>query len=192
MGRARMTPMPITGRLTTAGRITMCSNYPQEFHDDLNFDEVSGVVLEMGDTNLRLACGKFLGQRVAIWSAGELADLRGTSAMEPTPEDMQHLAARLAAAEDHLAREVRSNEAAALVRKDIEKRMAWLDEAAQVDGAEIACLRAIKASDEQRLAVMQADLSRIINERDAALAELGESVSECRRLREWCRDWCRD
>ena len=52
---ARLASVTITGRLLTAGQITTCDNYPQEFADDLIYQTVSGIIIEMTDNNLRSA-----------------------------------------------------------------------------------------------------------------------------------------
>jgi DNA gyrase/topoisomerase IV subunit A len=54
---------------------------------------------------------------VEVWPA--CAD--GLAPNECTPENYAHLKARLVAAADNLAREVRANQAAALVRADLER-----------------------------------------------------------------------
>lgn len=115
--------MPITGRLTTAGHITLATCPPHDIPENTTYEDVQGVVLEMDEANTRAACGLFFNRRVAIWAADELVPRSGSPAMEPTPENMQHLAMRLEAAEEHLAREVRSNEAATHVRMDLEEQL---------------------------------------------------------------------
>lgn len=105
---------------------------------DTDFTDVQGVVLEMDEANTRAACGLFLNCRVAIWAADELVPRAGSPAMEPTPENMQHLVMRLEAAEEHLAREVRCNQAAALVRADLEARLALANTEVDRLAAELA------------------------------------------------------
>jgi hypothetical protein len=60
----------ITGRLLTAGQITTCENYPQEFADDLSFDRTSGILLSMTDDNVRAAAA-MLGKEIEIQLVGK-------------------------------------------------------------------------------------------------------------------------
>lgn len=75
-------PIPITGRILVAGRITTCENHPQEFADDLNFETVSGLLIEMPDDDLRAAAG-MLYKTIEIREAGaSKAPLLGETAEE--------------------------------------------------------------------------------------------------------------
>lgn len=150
--------MPITGRLTTAGHITLATCPPHDIPENTTYEDVQGVVLEMDEANTRAACGRFLTQRVAIWAADELVPRAGSPAMEPTPENMQHLAMRLEAAEEHLAREVRSNEAAIRVRVDLEEML-------------------------KQMRARELDFHRVAHERDRLAAELAAALSEVNELR---------
>lgn len=100
--------MRITGTLSTVGTITTCSNYPQEFHDDLNFETAHGLVIVADNDTLR-AASNLLCATVDIYPHAEFLPAN----MECTPENFAHCLARLAHAEDHLAREVRSSQALA-------------------------------------------------------------------------------
>lgn len=110
---------PVIGTVHTIGRITICDNYPQDFHDDLNFYNVDGAFVEMSDEQVR-QCSHLLHATVEVWPAHPDGVVGNPPA---TPEVVAHLMARLSAAEDNLAREVRSNQAAKLVRADLEQRL---------------------------------------------------------------------
>jgi len=99
--------MRITGIIRSIGDHDICENYPQEFHDDLNFDAVKGIVITCGDDTLRSA-SNLLCATVDIYPH----PVDGLQPGECTPENYAHALARLAHAEDHLAREVRSSQAA--------------------------------------------------------------------------------
>lgn len=141
--------MPITGRLTTAGRLFLVpipdASSPVE--------TIDGVVLEMEYDDIRAAAARFLNQRVAIWTADELVPRAGSPAMEPTHENMQHLAMR--------------NEAATRVRVDLEAR---LKEALQdFREQQTACMQAVEAN-----MGLSAEVDRLAAELAAALSEVNK------------------
>ena len=100
--------MRITGTLTTTGTFHICENYPQEFHDDLHIESTAGIFITADDETLR-AASNLLCATVDIYPH----PVNGLVAGECTPENYAHALARLAHAEDHLAREVRSSQALA-------------------------------------------------------------------------------
>ena len=65
---ARLASAAPVGRLLTAGQIITCDNYPQEFEDDLNYQTVSGILIEMTDDNVR-AAGSMLYNAVEVRKA---------------------------------------------------------------------------------------------------------------------------
>ena len=101
--------MRITGTLHTIGSITICENYPQEFHDDLNFETVQGILITSNDEETHRAASNLLCATVDIYQH----PVNGLVAGECTPENYAHALARLAHTEEHLAREVRSSQALA-------------------------------------------------------------------------------
>lgn len=108
---------PARGTVHTVGRMVL--NYDAGI---MNCTEhVTGIFIEMSDEQVRLA-GAMLRATVEVWPA--CAD--DLAPGECTPENYAHLKHRLAAAADNLAREVRSNEAAALVRGRLENDCAML------------------------------------------------------------------
>ncbi len=113
--------MRITGTLHTIGNITICENHPQDFHDDLNFDNVQGILIATGDKETHEAMCNLLAATVDIYPH----PVNGLVAGECTPENYAHALARLAHAEevsptaDHLAREVRSSQALMVVNEGL-------------------------------------------------------------------------
>lgn len=150
---------PARGTVHTVGRIAICDNYPQEFHDDLNFQNVNGAFIEMSDEQVRHVA-LMLRATVEVWPvcADDLAP------GECTPENYAHLKQRLAAAADNLAREVRSNQAAELVRADLERRLTETQEEARIWRSANSSMEA----ENERIAAELADaLSRAKSAEDA-------------------------
>ncbi len=105
--------MRITGTLLTIGTIHECGD-----------ETVAGLHITASDDELRNAAS-MLGATVDIYphigephcSAGPDFGWSKTPPLECTPENFAHLQARLAHAEDHLAREVRSSQASLMVAR---------------------------------------------------------------------------
>lgn len=104
--------MAITGTLAKYGTF-----YVGNFSDEPT-SPVDGILVTLDADNVYEAAA-LLNVKVEIWPvcAPDLAP------GECTPENYAHLKARLADAADNLAREVRSNQAAALVRAGLEARL---------------------------------------------------------------------
>ena len=114
--------MRITGTLTTTGTFHICENYPQEFHDDLHIESTAGIFITADDETLR-AASNLLCATVDIYPH----PVNGLVAGECTPENYAHALARLAHAEDHLAREVRSSQALLSARSNQARDAAWAE-----------------------------------------------------------------
>lgn len=76
---------------------------------------INGATIQLTEGAADEVTSRMLGQTVAIWPVDELLPDINSDAMQPTPENMLHLQARLAAAEDSLARETRGCQAAHMV-----------------------------------------------------------------------------
>ena len=128
----------------------------------------SCLTVVVSETDARDAC-HFIRQPVQVW----LVNAVEATPSECTPETYAYLKARLAAAEDNLAREVRSNQAAALVRADIEANYAEAVRclAAQMDN--ITNLKDRCEEADECLASRLATIGKMRDERDAALADAG-------------------
>ena len=99
--------MRITGTLHTIGTIHICENYRSDAPVELT--EVQGILISTGDKETHEAMCNLISSTVDIYPH----PVNGLVAGECTPENYAHALARLAHAEDHLAREVRSSQALA-------------------------------------------------------------------------------
>ena len=97
--------MRITGTLHTIGTIHICENYRSDAPVELT--EVQGILISTGDKETHEAMCNLISSTVDIYPH----PVNGLVAGECTPENYAHALARLAHAEDHLAREVRSSQA---------------------------------------------------------------------------------
>ena len=99
--------MRITGTQHTVGTIHICENYRSDAPVELT--EVQGILISTGDKETHEAMCNLISSTVDIYPH----PVNGLVAGECTPENYAHALARLAHAEDHLAREVRSSQALA-------------------------------------------------------------------------------
>ena len=60
----------IKGRIISAGRIITCDNYPQGFADDINFETVDGLLIEMPREAVAAAAGTMFGKEIEVRLAG--------------------------------------------------------------------------------------------------------------------------
>jgi hypothetical protein len=135
--------MRITGTLTTVGTITICENHPQEFQDDLVYETVNGIIITADDETLR-AASNLLCTTVDIYPH----PVNGLVVGECTPENYAHALARLAHAEDHLAREVRSSQVLAVKVSDLEQAYKQTCRTADMFAGQVLKLEALLAKHE--------------------------------------------
>ncbi len=64
----------ISGQVIMAGRITIADCRSDNIHDDTNFEEVSGIIIEMTDDNIILADSKMLGKQVLVSQASMIEE----------------------------------------------------------------------------------------------------------------------
>jgi len=156
--------MRITGTLQTIGDITTCENYPQEFHDDLNFHNVKGLLIVTADDETLRAASDLLCATVDIYPHPKDGLGRG----ECTPENYAHALARLTHAEDHLAREVRSSQALA------ERSQHYQGLLADTAKAMSARISELEADRDRAIVNMQGTINELVRQNDA----LRQSVSD--------------
>ena len=179
--------MAITGNFSSAGRFYLIRD-PKAYE---HVDTVSGIVVEMDDDNLRAAAGRLLGSTVEIWPACAPDLAPG----ECTPENYAHLKARLADVADNLAREVRSNQAAALVRIGLESDLKRVTDdmiyhvdasnrwAGDLESVMIALGVSCERVGDARETIL-AQVATMQAERDRLSADLAEALGEVKALRE--------
>jgi CRISPR/Cas system-associated endonuclease Cas1 len=105
--------MRITGTLHTVGTIHICENYRADAPVELT--EIQGILISTGDKETHEAMCNLLSSTVDIYPH----PVNGLVAGECTPENYAHALARLAHAEDHLAREVRSSQALTMLHTNM-------------------------------------------------------------------------
>ena len=154
--------MRITGTLTTTGTFHICENYPQEFHDDLHIESTAGIFITADDETLR-AASNLPCATVDIYPH----PVNGLVAGECTPENYAHALARLAHAEDHLAREVRSSQALTMLHTNM---------------CAIADRAATEAND---LRVEVKRLRRVLHKHDISADTSGEECDDGARDAAW-------
>ena len=111
--------MRITGTQHTVGTIHICENYRSDAPVELT--EVQGILISTGDKETHEAMCNLISSTVDIYPH----PVNGLVAGECTPENYAHALARLAHAEDHLAREVRSSQALLSARSNQARDAAW-------------------------------------------------------------------
>lgn len=105
--------MRITGTQHTVGTIHICENYRSDAPVELT--EVQGILISTGDKETHEAMCNLISSTVDIYPH----PVNGLVAGECTPENYAHALARLAHAEDHLAREVRSSQALTMLHTNM-------------------------------------------------------------------------
>ena len=108
--------MRITGILQTIGDITTCEHNTDPRGPEYDFQHLKGIIITTDNDDTLRAASNLLCATVDIYPH----PVDGLQPGECTPERYAHALARLAHAEDHLAREVRSSQALARSLKDAE------------------------------------------------------------------------
>ena len=106
--------MRITGTLHSIGDHNLAMDYPAKHDSDLEIVPFTGILITADDETLR-AASNLLCATVDIYPH----PVNGLVAGECTPENYAHALARLAHAEDHLAREVRSSQALTMLHTNM-------------------------------------------------------------------------
>ena len=150
--------MRITGTQHTVGTIHICENYRSDAPVELT--EVQGILISTGDKETHEAMCNLISSTVDIYPH----PVNGLVAGECTPENYAHALARLAHAEDHLAREVRSSQALLSARSNQARDAAWseyLDIRKQI--RKVAAEGRTDSEEQRTLVARALDLARLHN-----------------------------
>lgn len=160
--------MRITGTIHSIGDHDVCENYfTSSDLEELEVTKFKGILITASDETLR-AASNLLCATVDVYPHQP----RGVNDLPCTPENYAHLQARLAHAEDNLAREVRSSQA--LLTKQTEDKRLMKVYRVKYHEADRARQQA-----QDRLAAALADLARHPVLPPGALEELANALAGC-------------
>jgi hypothetical protein len=155
--------MRITGTVHTIGGITICDHNTDPHGPEYDFQHIKGIIITTDDDDALRAASNLLCATVDIYPHPVDPAVLGHC----TPQNYAHALARLAHAEDHLAREVRSSQSLARSLKDAEALITAIKadlQARVASDAEEARRRELAADAKAAAWVKYLDLRRQIRE----------------------------